>query len=181
MTNSLIEILPENIEVILDLRYFCENNIFQKKIYSSKQNFLHVKAYNNLQIAVKYAQRLGYKLKIFDAFRPIEAQKFMYNFFLDQPAYQNFFSNPATGSIPHCRGVALDLTLCDFNNQAIDMGSDFDELSELAYHNSAKISQLQLNNRNILLGIMTYAGFDFYQKEWWHYQLFDARQYPIIL
>lgn len=181
MTNTLIEILPENIDVILDLRYFSENNIFKKKIYSSKQNFLQIKAYNSLQKAVKYANRLGYKLKIFDAFRPIEVQKFMYNFFIDTPEYRDFFSNPLTGSVPHCRGVAVDLTLCDFNNQEIDMGSDFDELSDLAYHNSSKISQIQLNNRSILLGIMTYAGFDFYDKEWWHYQLFGARDYPIII
>jgi D-alanyl-D-alanine dipeptidase len=60
------------------------------------------------------------------------------------------------------------------------MGSDFDELSDLAFHNCLKISPRQLNNRNTLLGIMMFAGFDFYSKEWWHYQLFDARKFPLI-
>jgi len=30
-----------------------------------------------------------------------------------------------------------------------------------------------------LLGIMTAAGWDFYRNEWWHYQLFNGRQYPL--
>ncbi len=60
------------------------------------------------------------------------------------------------------------------------MGSNFDEFSHLAYHNCATINKEQLQNRLNLLAIMTAAGFDFYQKEWWHYQLFNPRQYPII-
>ena len=35
-------------------------------------------------------------------------------------------------------------------------------------------------NRLLLMGLMTSAGWDFYRNEWWHYQLFDARRYPLI-
>jgi len=35
-------------------------------------------------------------------------------------------------------------------------------------------------NRLLLMGLMTAAGWDFYRNEWWHYQLFDARRYPLI-
>ena len=66
-----------------------------------------------------------------------------------------------------------------------------EQISELAKHQATlifylsvhllnKISKEARKNRLILLGIMTNAGFDFYQQEWWHYQLFNSRQYPVI-
>ena len=96
------------------------------------------------------------------------------------PTGPHSFSNPQGGVIPHCRGVAIDLTVTENNEKELEMGSDFDEFSDLAFHSCDKISKEARKNRLILLGIMTNAGFDFYQQEWWHYQLFNSRQYPII-
>jgi len=177
--NQLIELNTKNCDAIFDLRYATKNNVCGKILYNKPLCFLHPEAFNKLQIAINYAKNLGYKIKIFDGYRPLQVQKFMYDFFKNNSDYQSFFSNPETGSIPHCRGVAIDLTLCDFFGNEIDMGSDFDELSDLAYHNSTKISKIQNINRNILLGIMSYSGFDFYKNEWWHYQLFNARAFEI--
>ena len=179
MTN-LQEINIDKNKIIFDIKYTTINNVCRQKLYHKNYNFLHPEALLKLEKAVNYAHKMGYIIKIFDAYRPIKVQKFMYDFFKSDSDLQSFFSNPETGSVPHCRGVAIDLTLCDFKQNELDMGSDFDELSDLAHHNSHKISSQQLHNRNTLLGIMTYAGFDFYSMEWWHYQLFDARKYPII-
>ena len=104
----------------------------------------------------------------------------MFNKFLGDEAKDGFVSNPANGAIPHCRGVAIDLTLVDKNNKELEMGSDFDEFSELAFHDFAEISDEAKANRKKLLQIMTDAGFDFYSKEWWHYQLFKPREYAVI-
>ena len=180
MNFPLQEIDPTKIDVILDLRYYSDNNVCSQKLYDKNYNFLHQEAYNKLEKAVNYAQKMGLKIKIFDAYRPFKVQKFMHDFFASSPELQKFLSDPKTGSIPHCRGIAIDLTLCDSQNNELDMGSDFDEFSELAFHNCLKITPSQLNNRNTLLGIMSFAGFDFYSKEWWHYQLFDARKFAII-
>ena len=43
-----------------------------------------------------------------------------------------------------------------------------------------KISKDAQKNRFILLGIMLAAGWDFYKKEWWHYQLFNSKKYKLI-
>jgi zinc D-Ala-D-Ala dipeptidase len=91
-----------------------------------------------------------------------------------------FISNPNGGVIPHCRGVAIDLTLTDMNGNELDMGSDFDEFSDLAFHNCEKISTEAQRNRLILLGLMSAAGWDFFSKEWWHYQLFKPREFAIV-
>ena len=53
------------------------------------------------------------------------------------------------------------------------------ELADLLRERSGRTSQAQ-RNRLLLMGLMTRAGWDFYRNEWWHYQLFDQRRYPLI-
>lgn len=178
---NLIKISGENFDVIFDLRYASENNVCGHKLYAYPFCYLHEAAIEPLQRAIKAAKNLGLKLKIFDGFRPIEVQKYMYNKFPSDNATGGFISSPDGGVIPHCRGAAIDLTLCDAAGNELDMGTDFDEFSELAFHNCEKISLEAQRNRLILLGIMTAAGFDFYSKEWWHYQLFKPREYPVVV
>ena len=60
------------------------------------------------------------------------------------------------------------------------MGSSFDEFTNLSHHGSINVSLEAQRNRFFLLGVMTAAGWDFYSNEWWHYQLFDTRNYPLI-
>ncbi len=173
--DNLVEITEKNFDVILDLRYASENNVCGHKLYAEPICYLHEAAVEPLKIAINSAKNLGLKLKIFDGFRPIEVQKYMYEKF---PG--DFVSNPENGVVPHCRGVAIDLTLADSAGNELDMGSDFDDFSEIAFHNCAKISVEAQRNRLLLLGLMSAAGFDFYSKEWWHYQLFKPREYQII-
>lgn len=178
MTN-FVEITA-NDGVELDLRYATKNNVCGIKLYSKEKCFLHFETAKLLKKAVEIAKKQNLKIKIFDGYRPLKVQAFMFNKFLNDEAKNGFVSNPANGAIPHCRGVAIDLTLLDEKNQELEMGSDFDEFSSLAFHDSNKISDEAKINRKKLLKIMTEAGFDFYSKEWWHYQLFKPREYNII-
>ena len=75
--------------------------------------------------------------------------------------------------------MAIDLTLTR-DGKDLDMGTEFDEFSPLSYHGNRQISELSFKNRLLLLGIMTDAGWDFFRNEWWHYQLFNSKAYPII-
>jgi D-alanyl-D-alanine dipeptidase len=177
---NLIEITEKKFDVILDLRYATSNNVCGCKLYASTFCYLHEAAIPHFEQAIKSAKNLGLKLKIFDGFRPLEVQQYMFNKFPSDDPKGGFISNPAGGVIPHCRGVAIDLTLVDLDGNELDMGTDFDEFSELAFHNCDKISTAAQRNRLILLGLMSAAGFDFYSKEWWHYQLFKPREYEVV-
>jgi D-alanyl-D-alanine dipeptidase len=121
------------------------------------------------------ASRQGLKFKIFDAFRPQKAQEFLWSV-CPNPTY---VANPDKGS-NHTRGIAVDLTLLDLYGEELDMGTPFDDFSDQSHH-GAILSQDQERNRYTLLGIMMSAGWDFYIKEWWHYQLFNSSTYPLIL
>ena len=172
---DLVEITEKEFDVILDIRYASKNNVCSHELYSRPFCYLHKDLIDPFKKAITHAKLLNLRFKIWDAYRPFEVQQYMYDKF---PG--DFVSNPKTGSVPHCRGLALDLTLIDQEGSELEMGSDFDEFSNLAHHNCNSISKTAIQNRLTLIGIMTIAGFDFYSKEWWHYQSFNPRKYPVI-
>lgn len=176
---QLIEITKKDFGVELDLRYSTANNVCAQRLYKEPRCYLHQETAEKLRTAIKLAKKSGFRIKIFDGYRPLLVQQFMYDSFPVAEGEEGFISNPENGAIPHCRGIAIDLTLLDENGEEIDMGSDFDEFSNLAFHDCDNISDIVKKNRITLLKIMTEAGFDFYSKEWWHYQLFQPRQYEI--
>ena len=60
------------------------------------------------------------------------------------------------------------------------MGTGFDAFTPLSHHGNKDISAKAQRNRLLLLGLMTEAGWDFYRNEWWHYQLFNSRDYTLV-
>jgi zinc D-Ala-D-Ala dipeptidase len=171
---TLVPISAADYGVDIRLAYATAENFTQRPIYRHARCYLHADAAAALRRAVDLAGALGYRLRIFDAFRPSEAQWAMWTHTPDP----EFLADPRRGS-PHSRGVALDLTLLDRTDAALDMGTGFDAFTPLSHHASLAVSPAAQANRFMLLGIMTAAGWDFYRNEWWHYQLFNSRQYPL--
>lgn len=171
----LVEIVPPAFDVDIFIAYATEQNFTGRPVYSRPACYLYPEAAEKLSHAIRYAAELGLRLKIFDAYRPTEAQLALWNHTPDP----EFLANPERGS-PHSRGVAVDLTLIDGAGAELDMGTPFDAFTPLSHHGAAEIPAEAKRNRLLLLGIMTSAGFDFYRNEWWHYQLFNSRQYPLL-
>ena len=172
---DLVEISPATHDVELDIAYATANNFTGKPVYRRAACYLHRDAEMLLGKAIELAAVLGYRLKIFDAFRPSEAQWVLWNHTPDP----EFLADPRKGS-PHSRGVAADLTLIDGTGQELEMGTGFDAFTPASHHGDLGIAPDAQRNRAILLGIMTSAGWDFYRNEWWHYQLFGSRDYDLL-
>jgi D-alanyl-D-alanine dipeptidase len=164
---DLVEIKPKDYNVEIDIVYATNRNVTSKPIYKNPYCFLHNDAAKCLMKASKLASNIGYKIKIFDAFRPLEAQKTLWNKFPDP----EFVSNPETGRVPHCRGVAVDMTLIDSNEKELDMGTEFDAFTPLSHHGNTEVTELAQKNRHLLMGLMTVSGWDYNPNEWWHYQM----------
>jgi len=135
----------------------------------------------------------GYKLKIFDAWRPAQVQMALYIYYRAQVAAKNvlalpeeidrktrlFVSYPSKDPLcpaPHSTGGAIDLTILDENAQEINMGTAFDDFSDAAHtaHYEFKTDcshedMCARDNRRFLYHIMTDAGFSNLPSEWWHY------------
>jgi D-alanyl-D-alanine dipeptidase len=159
---------------VLDIRYATDDNLTGKPIYARPVALLLPQAAHLLRAAQRHAAALGLAIKVFDAYRPIEAQWALWNALPDA----RYVSDPRRGGV-HPRGAAIDLTLLDAaTGQALDMGTGFDAVTEASAHASLAVPAAALRNRAVLLGLMTAAGWDCYGAEWWHYQLHDAAAYP---
>ena len=175
MKLDLVAIAPPAFDVEVTLAYATNANLTGQPVYRNAECWLHRDAAEKLQAAIALARPLGYRLRIYDALRPVEAQWALWNV---RPEPE-FLADPRRGS-PHSRGVAVDLTLIDRDSAALDMGTDFDAFTPLSHHGRVDVSPLAQRNRLVLMGLMTTAGWDFYRNEWWHYQLFDARRYALV-
>ena len=172
---QLTKITPPDFAVEFDLRYASANNFTGRPIYKSADCYLHEAAAKLLQQAIKSAATIGYRLKIFDAYRPTEAQFKLW----EHSPNPEFLANPNSGS-PHSRGVAIDLTLLTKDGRELEMGTEFDAFTPESHHNNNEVSQAARKNRRLLLGLMIASGWDWYENEWWHYQLPNPRAYPLL-
>ncbi|MFM2129087.1 MAG: D-alanyl-D-alanine dipeptidase [Pseudomonadota bacterium] len=172
---ALVEIGPPGFDVDVAIAYATAENFTGKPVYARPGCYLHEEAARLLARAAELAADIGLRLRIFDAFRPAEAQWVLWNHTPDP----EFLADPRRGS-PHSRGAAVDLTLIDGQGRALDMGTAFDAFTPLSHHASRGISPEAARNRHLLIGLMTAAGWDFYRNEWWHYQMFDSRRFPLV-
>lgn len=173
----LVEIRPDAYDVTIDLLYATTRNFTGEQVYRRPGCYLHADTAALLARAAALAAPLGLQLKVFDAFRPAEAQWVLWRHLPDP----DYIADPRRGS-PHSMGAAVDLTLIDRASvRELDMGTGFDDMRPLSWHGNTEVSAAAQRNRLLLLGIMTSAGFDFYRNEWWHYQLFKPRgRYPVL-
>ena len=173
---TLTRISSPEYDVDLALAYATADNITGRPIYLHAACWLHSDAAAALVRAIVLARELGLKFRIFDAYRPVEAQWKLWNH-NPNPA---FLADPRSGS-PHSRGIAIDLTLVRrADSVALEMGTPFDDFSARAFHNCPTLAPEIRRNRYLLLGLMASAGWDHYINEWWHYQLYNPRTYPLL-
>ncbi len=172
---SLKQISPPEYDVDLALAYATDDNLTGRAIYRQASCWLHADAAAALARAIALAAELGLRFRIFDAYRPVEAQWKLWNHNPDP----DFLADPRRGS-PHSRGVAIDLTLMRADGTLLEMGTKFDDFSQRAYHNCPSLAPEIRRNRYLLLGLMASAGWDHYLNEWWHYQLYNPRRYPLL-
>lgn len=173
---SLVEITQAMHGVRVALAYATADNFTGAPVYrADARAYLHPDAEAALRRAVALAATQGYCFTLYDAFRPSEAQWKLWEHTPDP----EFLADPRRGS-PHSRGVAVDLTLCRLDFTPLPMGTPFDSFSPRSHHGRLDIDTESQRNRLLLMGIMTSAGWDFYRHEWWHYQLFQSRTYPLL-
>jgi zinc D-Ala-D-Ala dipeptidase len=153
-------------DFVYDMKYATQDNFLKAKVYDCAECFLRLKTVKALVKVNEEFIKRGYRIKLFDCYRPLDIQKKMWVIFPD-PKY---VADPAKGSI-HNRGGAVDITLVDKNGKELDMGTPFDFFGIEASHDYDKVSENVKKNRNLLKSIMTAQYFNSFDSEWWHYNL----------
>lgn len=179
--------------IIQEIRYHSTYNFIGDRIdgYEEPIALLTTEAARALREVSNELNVQGYRLKIFDAYRPVCAVKHfvlwgiedqdlrMKPFFYPDLEKQELFSQGYIAKeSSHSRGSTVDLTLLDMTTgRELDMGSPFDLFSEASHPDYRGISEEQYNNRMILQQAMVRCGFEPLDCEWWHFTLRDE-PYP---
>ena len=168
-----------------DLRYYSSNNFTGNRIdgYKAPVAYMTKEGLNALSIAADDLRKQGYRLLIWDAYRP---QKAVDNFVEwinnpNHPGDKTFFPTLKKSDLlegqyimeksGHTRGSTVDLTLIKKDGAFVDMGGTFDLFSEISHPDYKKLTREQKKNRKILHDAMIKAGFDGIDSEWWHFTL----------
>ena len=176
---------PENDEYVLvkkyipdiyvELMYATDNNFTGVRIYDFTDAYLRYGTVKKLANVQKELKEQGYSLKIWDAYRPFEAQQKLWEVYPDP----NYVANPADGMKKHNLGGTVDITMVAADGSIIPMPTEFDDFSLKADRNYSDIENEEaVNNVIILQNAMENNGFTGYQGEWWDYS--DTVEYEAV-
>lgn len=178
----------------VELKYATSDNFLHRNVYGKLDRcYLHDAAAHKLAKAQQLLSKAhpGYHLHAYDCARPRSVQLQMWELVKDTPQAP-YVANPhgKVGSI-HNYGGAVDLTIDDAKGHPLDMGTPFDYFGDLANIDQepalvaqGRLTHAQVDNRLLLRGVMTQAGFLPLREEWWHFNCdppdVTRKRYPII-
>ena len=179
--------------IIQEIRYYSTYNFIGDRIdgYEEPVALLTKEAARAVKSASNEFFVQGYRMKVFDAYRPacavkhfvlwgIEDQDIRMKpyFYPDLEKGELFVQGYIAKKSGHSRGSTIDLTLLDMKTgKEVDMGGPFDYFSELCHPDYKGITEDQYRNRMLLQKTMMRNGFVPYDCEWWHFML-DNEPYP---
>ena len=181
--------------IVQEIRYYSTYNFIGERIdgYEEPCALLTQEAARALKDVSNELIVRGYRLKVFDAYRPacavkhfvlwgIEDQDIRMKpyFYPDLEKQELFAKGYIARQSSHSRGSAVDLTLLDMQTgKELDMGSPFDLFSEISHPDYRGLTEEQYANRMLLQRAMLRGGFAPIDCEWWHFSLEDE-PYPDI-
>lgn len=159
--------------VFQELMYATDRNFTGQVIYDFTDAYLRYGTVKKLAAVSEDLAELGLALKIWDGFRPVSAQRKLWEVCPD-PAY---VANPNKGFSSHSRGNTVDLTLVDAAGNEVEMPTGFDDFSAKADRNYADCTESAAAHAQMLEILMEKHGFSGYFQEWWHFS--DTDSYPV--
>jgi len=162
-------------DIYVELMYATDNNFTGVRIYDFTDAYLRYGTVKKLAQVQKELKQQGYSLKIWDAYRPFEAQQKLWEVYPDP----NYVANPANGMKKHNLGGTVDITMVAADGSVISMPTEFDDFSLKADRNYSDIEDEEaVKNVMILQNAMENNGFTGYQGEWWDYS--DTVEYEAV-
>lgn len=152
-------------DFVYELKYATPDNFLKQAVYDCGECYLRKSTAEALVKANEAFKQLGYRIKLFDCYRPLSVQKKMWKILPGT----HYVANPAKGS-KHNRGAAVDLTLVDAQGKELNMGTPFDFFGKEAHHTYTEHPKEVLENRKQLKETLDKFNFKSIYSEWWHYE-----------
>ena len=173
---SLVNLEEISTEFVYEIRYATPNNFIGEILYDCAKCLLRPEVAQALSEANQYFCELGYRIKIYDCYRPLDVQKKMWAK-VPKPGY---VGNPYGNGSIHNRGAAVDMTLETLDGCYVEMGSDYDYFGRKAHTDNYNLSKEILANRKLLFEGMQKFGFSTIRTEWWHFNYKRNRSYKTL-
>ena len=173
---SLVNLAHLSSELSYEIRYATEDNFIGEVLYDCSVCLLQPEVAEALLKANHFFCEKGYRIRLYDCYRPLDVQKRMWAK-VPRPTY---VANPyGKGSI-HNKGAAVDMTLETLEGCFVDMGSDYDFFGRAAHIDNYNFSEEILENRKLLFEGMRKFGFQTVRTEWWHFSYRKNWSYPTL-
>lgn len=172
---GLVEVREVDSTIVVDLIYATKNNFTGQVLYDLEVCLLQKITAEKLAAVNAEVALKGYRLKVWDAFRPKSAQVIMWNYAPNGV----YVTDPSVGS-NHNRGASVDVTLVDQFGNELEMPTGFDDFSAAASRDYANMSAEARKNVDYLTEVMVKKGFTPIQSEWWHFNDAEYKSYPFI-
>lgn len=160
-------------DLVVELKYATSSNFTGSIIYDFTEAYLRYSTVLKLMDVQAELREQGLRLKIWDGFRPLEAQEKLWNANPD-PSY---LSNPKTGTNSHSRGHTVDLTVVDAEGKELEMPTGHDEFTAYADRDYSDCTDAAAKNAMLLQEVMEKHGFEGLKTEWWHFS--EKAEYEI--
>lgn len=161
---TLVNIHTLDKTILLDIKYATKDNFTKKVLYPCAKAYLRKKVALALVAAHQKFKAKGFRIKIYDAYRPLAVQWKLWEMY----GNPDYVADPRKGSM-HNRGAAVDLTLVDKNGNELAMGTPFDFFGVEAHTDNQNLPQQVRANRYLLKSVLRSVGFSEIKTEWWHF------------
>ncbi|PKA11580.1 D-alanyl-D-alanine dipeptidase [Leptospira meyeri] len=162
--------------ILLDIKYATSNNFTKQTIYKEAKAFARKPVAEALGEAQTEFLKLGYSIKIFDAYRPYAATVKFFEIIGDT----RYVASPKTGS-RHNKGCAIDLTLVDIKTKKeLPMPTEYDSFRKEAWAEAPVSDPEILKNRTVLINTLGKYGFRVNKTEWWHYDFLECAGFEVL-
>lgn len=177
LPGNLVNVRDIDPTIAIDLRYASAGNFTGRPLYPPDMPCLaHRDTAEKLRRANTYLKERGYRLKIWDAYRPPAAQRKLFAAMPDG----DYVAHPHVSWSRHCYGAAVDVTLAARGGEALAMPSTFDDFSEKAGSFYTGNDETIRDRLLLLQDAMVKAGFEAFIHEWWHFNDMTAEKISLI-
>lgn len=161
--------------LLVDMRYAGVRNITGRALYADDRAWLRPEAVRRLKLVQGALRKQGLQLVLWDAYRPPAAHLELWRAFPNA----NFVASPKLGS-RHSRGTTVDVGLADLQGRLVEVPTDHDVFGPLADHDLSDVPAAAARHVELLRRAMFDHGWSGVPAEWWHYDLRDWKNYPVI-
>lgn len=179
---NLVKLVEVDNEFIICLKYATSDNFTGQKIYNSDECWIDRHTAEILIKAKNIFKTAGYRVKVWDAYRPISVQAKFWeimpnNDFVARPPDMSKIKDFKPS---HMNGLCVDITLTDLEGNDITMPSEFDDMTERASLKCEKTSEEGRQNAVYMKEVMESVGFLSYENEWWHFYDVSTEPTPFM-